>query len=316
MSTYQVKDDTLWANEFHLYGSSRLGIKKADINQVHNHDIVFPLHYYDTRGLRQYELTNHLGNVHTVISDRKIPADTTHYDTTDYYLADVIHVYDYYGMLMPERSYTVSDLHEIGTDTVWTVAGRGYRFGFGNQEMDNEIKGVGNSYSYTYRMYDPRLGRFLSVDPLFKEYPYYTPYQFAGNTPIWAIDVEGLEPCIGCYMQKYWVGRQMIKVENNIQRKLEAQGLRFTERQVVRHNPLKTYQIKDNRPKSLIATEQSGLPGLHNGVADAWRHGIWNALNTQKAGEEFAKKKLEMPTKKIDLSNPQQKKKWIFSIMP
>jgi hypothetical protein len=44
------------------------------------------------------------------------------------------------------------------------------------------------------RIYDSRLGRFLSVDPLTKSYPWYTPYQFAGNTPIWAIDLDGKEP--------------------------------------------------------------------------------------------------------------------------
>jgi hypothetical protein len=43
------------------------------------------------------------------------------------------------------------------------------------------------------RIYDPRVGRFLSTDPLTQEYPWYTPYQFAGNTPIQAIDIDGLE---------------------------------------------------------------------------------------------------------------------------
>lgn len=42
------------------------------------------------------------------------------------------------------------------------------------------------------RVYD--VSRFLSVDPLAPSYPYYTPYQFAGNTPITAIDIDGLEP--------------------------------------------------------------------------------------------------------------------------
>lgn len=32
------------------------------------------------------------------------------------------------------------------------------------------------------------------MDPLTKEYPWYTPYQFAGNTPIKFIDLDGLEP--------------------------------------------------------------------------------------------------------------------------
>ncbi len=44
------------------------------------------------------------------------------------------------------------------------------------------------------RIYDPRIGRFLSVDPLTRTYPWYTPYQFAGNRPIDAIDLDGAEP--------------------------------------------------------------------------------------------------------------------------
>jgi hypothetical protein len=37
------------------------------------------------------------------------------------------------------------------------------------------------------------VGRFLSTDPLQKTYPWYTPYQFAGNKPIFAVDIDGLE---------------------------------------------------------------------------------------------------------------------------
>ena len=43
------------------------------------------------------------------------------------------------------------------------------------------------------RIYNPSIGKFLSVDPLTKSYPMLTPYQFASNTPIQAIDVDGLE---------------------------------------------------------------------------------------------------------------------------
>jgi muramidase (phage lysozyme) len=43
------------------------------------------------------------------------------------------------------------------------------------------------------RIYNPSLGRFLSTDPITKEYPELTPYQFASNTPIWGIDLDGLE---------------------------------------------------------------------------------------------------------------------------
>jgi len=69
-----------------------------------------------------------------------------------------------------------------------------YRYGFQGQEMDDEVKGEGNSVNYTFRMHDPRVGRFFAVDPLFREYPYYTPYSFSGNRVIDAVELEGLEP--------------------------------------------------------------------------------------------------------------------------
>jgi hypothetical protein len=37
------------------------------------------------------------------------------------------------------------------------------------------------------------LCRFVSVDPLQFDYPYYTPFQYAGNKPITYIDLDGLE---------------------------------------------------------------------------------------------------------------------------
>ncbi len=69
----------------------------------------------------------------------------------------------------------------------------GYRYGFNGKENDDEVQGVANQQDYGMRIYDPRLGKFLSVDPLIRSYPWYTPYQFAGNTPIQAIDLDGLE---------------------------------------------------------------------------------------------------------------------------
>ncbi len=68
------------------------------------------------------------------------------------------------------------------------------RFAFNGKENDNELKGTGNHQDYGFRVYDTRIAKFLSVDPLTKDYPWYTPYQFAGNTPIQAIDLDGLEP--------------------------------------------------------------------------------------------------------------------------
>src|SRR4029078_6259913 len=81
-------------------------------------------------------------------------------------------------MLQPNRSYS---------------EGESYRYGFNGKENDNEVKGEGNQQDYGMRIYDPRLGRFLSRDPIFRKYPELTPYQFASNRPIDGIDLDGLE---------------------------------------------------------------------------------------------------------------------------
>jgi hypothetical protein len=59
--------------------------------------------------------------------------------------------------------------------------------------MDNETKGTGNSINFKYRVHDPRLGRFLSIDPLAADYPWNSPYAFSENRVIDAIELEGLE---------------------------------------------------------------------------------------------------------------------------
>ena len=48
-------------------------------------------------------------------------------------------------------------------------------------------------YDYGFRSYDPQIGRFVQVDPLTADYPFLTPYQYAGNDPIANVDVDGLD---------------------------------------------------------------------------------------------------------------------------
>jgi len=82
-----------------------------------------------------------------------------------------------YGMLEHVRSFSYEN----------------YKFGFNGKEKDDEVKGTGVQIDYGFRIFDSRVGRFLSVDPLFQTYAYYTPYQYAGNDPILFIDVDGFE---------------------------------------------------------------------------------------------------------------------------
>ncbi|MBN9299364.1 MAG: hypothetical protein J0I41_20350 [Filimonas sp.] len=68
-----------------------------------------------------------------------------------------------------------------------------YRYTFNGKESDNDVKGVGNQQDYGFRIYDPRTGRFYSVDPIARSYPELSTYRFASNRPIYGIDQDGKE---------------------------------------------------------------------------------------------------------------------------
>ncbi|WMJ73356.1 RHS repeat-associated core domain-containing protein [Cytophagaceae bacterium ABcell3] len=69
-----------------------------------------------------------------------------------------------------------------------------YRYGYNGKELDTEgMGGGGATYDYGFRIYNPQIGKFLSVDPLMAYFPMLTPYQYASNTPIKSIDLDGLE---------------------------------------------------------------------------------------------------------------------------
>ena len=64
-----------------------------------------------------------------------------------------------------------------------------YRFGFGGQEKDDEVKGNGNHYTATFWEYDPRTGRRWNLDPV--DQISISNYAVFRNSPIWYIDPNG-----------------------------------------------------------------------------------------------------------------------------
>ena len=152
------------------------------------------------RGNKFYELSDARGNVMAVVTDKKIQ-HSSNGTTVDYYEPDIVSATDYapFGSPLSGRNYQ-SDI---------------YRYGYNGKENDNEVKGKGNQIDYGMRIYDPRLGRFLSVDPLTKSYPHYTPYSYAGNKPIVAVDLDGLEEKIIIYSETK-DGRVKIETTNGL----------------------------------------------------------------------------------------------------
>jgi len=87
---------------------------------------------------------------------------------------------DYYpfGMTMPGRTFNSGE----------------YRYGFNGIEKDDEVKGEGSSLDFGSRIYDSRLGRWLSVDLKAAKYAAESPYGFAFNNPIYYVDPDGENP--------------------------------------------------------------------------------------------------------------------------
>jgi RHS repeat-associated protein len=93
----------------------------------------------------------------------------------------VVSAQDYFAYGEILRSYNAGDAND--------------RFKFTEKERDTESS-VGNIPGYDYfgaRYYDPEMGRWLSVDPLWEKYPGWSPYNYTLNNPLRFIDPDGRE---------------------------------------------------------------------------------------------------------------------------
>jgi RHS repeat-associated protein len=190
--------ESLNVTEWDLYGSSRLGIRKPDANyeittlasreydwvsSTISNEVINPAPTANFRkfrllGAKTFELTNHLGNVITTISDRKLmvedPANTGY---IHYFKPEILSISEQYafGMSMPGRTYSVED----------------YRFGFNGKENQDDLLGEDNAQDFGARMYDARLGRWWGLDPLISKYPSISPYTFCADNPLLFVDKDG-----------------------------------------------------------------------------------------------------------------------------
>lgn len=174
-----------WAEQ-PLYGSSRIGMLKPGFSIESDSPLASDAYVSlddplenSVVGLRVYELTNHLGNVMATISDRAEGHDDGN-GGIDYYIAEVLSQQDYYafGMQMPYRVYQ-------------RLGGGKYRYGFSGKEKDSEFEDQDGLLDFGSRVYDSRIGRWLSIDPLQIRFPSQTPYGYCYNRPIDVVDPDG-----------------------------------------------------------------------------------------------------------------------------
>ncbi len=199
LSTYEltVLDDgsntteDLVVKEQSIMGNKRLGLHEPDAKLYYkvtpnNGGVGSGITYlpntsgvdYRIIGNRKYELGDHLGNVRTVIAAYSEPEGTGQSAPTGQD-AVVLSYNNYYPF-----GWTMPGLNGTGGD---------YRYGFNGMEKDDKIKGENNSYDFGARIYDSRVGRFLSVDPI--SYTIYGAgrYMYAMNRPIDGIDKGGFK---------------------------------------------------------------------------------------------------------------------------
>jgi len=160
--------------EFHRYAASRLGtyhVQYQDQKPQHQANQI-------VLGLRTYELSNHLGNVLVVISDKKLADDEAHVvSTTDYYP---------FGMNIQERTFQNKE----------------YTFGFQGQFAEKDAE-TGLHY-FELRLYDSKIVRWKSTDP-YEQHA--SPYVAMGNNPIIYVDSDGgFDTRFGAWWYKIWNG--------------------------------------------------------------------------------------------------------------
>jgi RHS repeat-associated protein len=198
-----------------IYGSSRLGLYRGGRTGA-----------VRELGSRQYEISNHLGNVLSVVTDHiHLSPDSawaTVVSTTDYYA---------FGSSMPGRTFQSEE----------------YRYGFNGKEKDESGEwGSNTHYDYGFRIYNPRIAKFLSVDPLTKEFPWNSTYAFAENDVIRSIDLEGGEKLI--------VNKNSRDFFNSFFRIINSD--RILKEQV--RDPINNPELKDKVHIYLVQTNQFG----------------------------------------------------------
>lgn len=176
LAVYEEECGTITLKEQPIYATKRVGMISPDEEITPGTAAASTKKYARELGHKQYELTDHLGNVRAVISDEKL-AD--HSDTEPVYTASVM---------------TANNYYPFGSPLVGQQADSdGYRYGFNGMEKDDEMKGEGNSYTTFFRQYDPRVGRWLSLDPKAAKFPFSSPYIAFNNNPTMFIDPKGDE---------------------------------------------------------------------------------------------------------------------------
>ena|GEM_PF-2300206 len=159
----------------------------------------------------------------------------------------------------------------------YTLSAGGYRYGFQAQEKDDEVKGKGNSVNYTFRMHDPRIGRFFAVDPLTKEYPWNSPYVFSENRVVDGLELEGLEVVLVNGWDGVSYGTKSHQIKTDVQKMKEY----WNGKNTTFAQDMKKYF---NHEKLIYADGSQG-GASHGSVSKRYENGYKHAIKLMNSGQ-------------------------------
>jgi len=148
-------------------------------------------------GKKRYELSDWLGNVRVVVSDKKVQDNVSGAVVLNY-KPEVLSIRDYYAFGS-----------EINERTFEPIKPK-YRYGFNTQEKVFEINK--DHYTARYWEYDSRLGRRWNVDP--KPDATISNYSVYNLNPIQFFDIEGDTLDIGNTKQSFLDIISLVREEN------------------------------------------------------------------------------------------------------
>ena len=267
MAMYKYADNgtSLKVTERPVYGSSRIGSYTRQLELMGEQAITtYPYIQPMQAPLKRYELTDHLGNVNTVVTGRLLPL----LGLGVQYQAEVVSAqgYESFGSLLPGRNYSSDS----------------YRFGFQGQIKDDEVYGaVGTSYTALFWQYDPRTGRRWNLDP--KPNPSVSDYSVMLGNPIRYTDPLGDSPSdvvksvvrgIGnVFSGRPWGAKHSTNLGNN--RDVREWGSVRNSGGIVADSYMANLQTKENEQRAKNTPEGTlladGYQKLHDRIAASFR---------------------------------------------
>ena len=179
IAVYHIQGGIVSLDEVPIYAQERIGTWQPENLIAERLDTI---RFNLIRGEKVYELKNQTGDVMSLVSDHRLIQIDSVGGSKDY-ISDIVLAKDYFpfGMEMPGR---ISESHR-------------YRYGFQGMERDDDLKKSGNSYTTEFRQYDPRVGRWLSLDPKAELFAQLTPFNAHLNNPVYNTDPKGdCPPCV------------------------------------------------------------------------------------------------------------------------